>query len=159
MGGVNKSHICLSIYVSFSSGQLDKLHAFFARPRRSSCPSAPPVKLDGLESIFKRFQCPQERWRISSCNKGYSVSMYVCMYVMYIYVCICTCTCIYNYTCMYILCIMCDVVCVCTYMYVYMCEYMNVHVQMYVCIYSMLIALLLEIFLRVKALGGGAYRY
>ena len=60
---------------------------------------------------------------------------------------------------MYSLCVMCDVVCVFTYMYVCMCEYMNIHVQMYVCIYSMLIALLLEMFLRVKTLGEGACRY
>lgn len=67
------SDVIESLEMLSRPGQLDKLHAFFARPRHSSCPSTPPVKLDGLESIFKRFQCPQERWRISSCNKGYSL--------------------------------------------------------------------------------------
>ena len=38
-------------------------------------------------------------------------------------------------------------------------NYVSILIQMYVCIYSMLIALPLEMFLRVKTLGDGACRY
>jgi myotubularin-related protein 9 len=53
------------------AGQLDKLYPFFSRGKGDDKERV--FVAESLSSVFERYQCSQEKWRISTCNKNYKL--------------------------------------------------------------------------------------
>ncbi|XP_019851708.1 PREDICTED: myotubularin-related protein 9-like [Amphimedon queenslandica] len=53
-------------------GRIDKLHPFFFRPRIPPS-DIPPFSPENMTSLFTRYKCPPDDWRVSDCNRGYKL--------------------------------------------------------------------------------------